>query len=219
MNYLRSLGSLAVAIVLLVLNALFLPVHAAPLMNITTSSTGVSCNSGSNGTASASVTGGTGTYTYSWAPSGGTGATASGLQAGTYWVTVTDGNLVQETESVAVSQPAFYLSASTVVTDVSGYGGSNGAATVTPGGGTPGYTYSWSPAGGTAATASGLTAGMYTVTVTDANGCSTTANAMITQPPVLTLSPAGGTLPVATQAWLTTNLSLPMAEFQVIPMQ
>ena len=199
MNYLRSLGSLAVAIALLVLNALFLPVHAAPLMNITTSSTGVSCNGGSNGTANASVTGGTGTYTYSWAPSGGTGATASGLKAGTYWVTVTDGNLVQETESVAVSQPAFYLSASTVVTDVSGYAGSNGAATVTPGGGTPGYTYSWSPAGGTAATASGLTAGMYTVTVTDANGCSTTANAMITQPPVLTLSPAGGTLPVATQ--------------------
>ena len=56
-------------------------------MSATTSQTSVSCNGGSNGSATVSVTGGAGGYTYSWSPSGGTGATASGLAVGTYTVT------------------------------------------------------------------------------------------------------------------------------------
>ncbi|WP_329807237.1 T9SS type A sorting domain-containing protein, partial [Flavobacterium facile] len=67
-------------------------------------------------------------------------------------------------------------------TNVSCNGGSNGSASVTPSGGAGGYTYSWSPSGGTAATATGLSAGTYTVTVTDANSCITTRNFTITQP-------------------------------------
>jgi hypothetical protein len=51
-------------------------------------------------------------------------------------------------------------------TNVSCNGGSNGSASVTPSlVGAGGYTYSWSPSGGTAATATGLTAGTYTVAV------------------------------------------------------
>ena len=62
-------------------------------------------------------------------------------------------------------------------------GGSNGAASInTPTGGAGGYTYSWSPSGGTAATATGLSAGAYMVTVKDANGCVATRNYTITQP-------------------------------------
>jgi hypothetical protein len=56
---------------------------------------------------------------------------------------------------------------------------------VTAGGGSPVYTYQWSPSGGNGATASSLTAGNYTVVVTDANGCSITSTATITQPTVL----------------------------------
>lgn len=58
-------------------------------------------------------------------------------------------------------------------------GGINGTATVNPTGGTPPYTYSWSPSGGNAATATGLTAGTYTVTVTDDEGCETTSTVTI----------------------------------------
>ncbi|MNQ39550.1 hypothetical protein D3C85_531750 [compost metagenome] len=43
-------------------------------------------------------------------------------------------------------------------------------------------TYSWSPSGGTGATATGLTAGAYTCTITDANLCSITKNFTITEP-------------------------------------
>ncbi len=58
--------------------------------------------------------------------------------------------------------------------------GGTGGATVTPSGGTPGYTFNWIPAGGTTAGVSNLTAGNNTVTVTDAKGCTQTAIAVIT---------------------------------------
>ncbi|SUJ01322.1 gliding motility-associated C-terminal domain [Sphingobacterium spiritivorum] len=152
----------------------------------TTSKTDVSCFGGSNGTASIAVTGGTTPYTYSWSPSGGTAASASGLAAGTYTVTVTDANACQITRNVTVGQPAAALSATATKTDVSCNGGSNGTATVSVTGGTPGYTYSWAPTGGTAASATGLAAGTYTVTVTDANACQTTATVTVDQPDALT---------------------------------
>ncbi|MFY7734685.1 MAG: beta strand repeat-containing protein, partial [Bacteroidia bacterium] len=58
----------------------------------TAAQTNVSCNGGSNGSASVTPSGGAGGYTYSWSPSGGAAATATGLSAGTYTVTVTDAN-------------------------------------------------------------------------------------------------------------------------------
>ncbi|KAF2341085.1 SprB repeat-containing protein, partial [Flavobacterium nitrogenifigens] len=64
--------------------------------------------------------------------------------------------------------------------------GSNGSATVNVTGGTGTYTYSWSPSGGNAATATGLTAGTYTVAIKDANLCETTASVTIAEPSVLT---------------------------------
>lgn len=145
--------------------------------------TNVSCNGGSNGTATAMPSGGVAPYTYSWAPTGGTAATASGLIAGAYTVTVTDSTAATEQRSFTITQPSPF-SVGTSQTNVSSNGGSNGSATVTVSGGTPSYTYSWSPSGGTAATASGLSAGGYTVTVTDANSCQTTRSFTITQPPV-----------------------------------
>jgi MBG domain (YGX type)/SprB repeat/Putative Ig domain len=146
------------------------------------SQTNVSCNSGSNGSASVSPSGGTPGYTYSWSPSGGTAATATGLVAGSYTVTVTDANGCTATRNYTITQPSAISTASGSQTNVSCNGGTNGSASVSPSGGTPGYTYSWSPSGGTAATATGLAAGSYTVTVTDANGCTATRNYTITQP-------------------------------------
>ncbi len=54
----------------------------------------------------------------------------------------------------------------------------NGTASVSVSGGTGVYTYSWSPGGGVTATITGLNAGVYIVTVTDANGC--TASTSVT---------------------------------------
>jgi len=158
-------------------------------MTVTPSQTGVTCNGGSNGSASVSVTGGTGAYTYSWAPSGGTAATASGLSAGTYTVTITDANLCQTTQSFTITEPTAITATKSQI-NVSCHGVSNGSATVTVTGGTGAYSYSWAPSGGTAATANGLSAGTYTVTIKDANLCQTTETFIISEPAVLSATPS-----------------------------
>lgn len=132
--------------------------------------TNVSCNGGANGTATVNPSGGLGTYTYSWSPSGWAGATAVGLTVGTYTVTVNDGVSTPATRSYTITQPTA-LSANAFKTDVTVNGGSDGTARVNVTGGTPGYTYSWSPTGGSAATATGLASGTYTVTIYDSNSC------------------------------------------------
>lgn len=71
--------------------------------------------------------------------------------------------------------------------DVLCHGGNSGSATAAGSGGASPYTYSWS-GGGTSATKSGLSAGTYSVTVTDHNGCTTTASTTITQPSAVTPS-------------------------------
>lgn len=139
-----------------------------------------------NGTATALVSGGVTQYAYYWNPSGQTTAKATGLSVGSYTVTVTDKNSCTVTSQVKITQPAVVTATMGSITPVNCFGENNGAATVTPGGGASPYTYSWAPSGGNAATATGLTAGGYTVTVSDTNGCTATASATITQPTLLT---------------------------------
>ena len=146
------------------------------------SQTNISCNGGSTGAATISASGGTGAFTYSWTPSGGTAATASGVTAGTYTCTITDANSCTKTQNVTITQPTAITSSVSSQSNVSCFGGSNGSATITASGGTGAFTYSWSPSGGTAATATGLSVGTYTCTITDANGCTKNQVVTITQP-------------------------------------
>ena len=141
--------------------------------------TNVSCFGGSNGAATVNVSGGTPPYTYLWSPAGGTGATASGLQAGTYTVTVKDAANTIKTQNVTITQPTSSVTASTTKVDAS-CGTNNGQATVNATGGTSPYTYLWSN-GTTTSSISGLAAGSYSVTVTDFNGCETVSNVVINQ--------------------------------------
>ena len=153
----------------------------------TSGSTDATCNS-SNGSATVTPTGGTPGYTYSWSPSGGTAATASGLSAGVYTCLVTDLNGCVHTATVPVNNlgaPSVTLNASN---DVTCNGGNDGAASVNVSGGNPGYTYAWTPSGGTASSASSLTAGTYLCTVTDAVGCIQSLPVTINEPAIITSS-------------------------------
>jgi hypothetical protein len=160
----------------------------SPLVVAPASQTNVSCNGGSNGTATVSVSGGTPGYMYSWTPNVGTTATVNGLVAGSYNVNVTDANGCQASQTFTITEPTALDASAGSQVDVQCNGAATGSATVIPTGGTGNYTYSWSPSGGTNATAAGLTAGTYTVTVTDDNNCQDTKTVTITEPALITSS-------------------------------
>jgi hypothetical protein len=151
------------------------------LLTASTTKTDVSCNGMADGTATVIATGGTLNYTYSWSPVGGAAAIANGLLAGTYTATVTDAMGCTTTATAIITQPTVLASTATS-TNVSCFGGNDGTASVTASGGTQTYTYSWSPSGGTSSTATGLTAGTYSVTVTDNHGCTSVSSVTITEP-------------------------------------
>ena len=144
----------------------------SPLSTILTN-TSVSCNSGSDGTATATVSGGTsasGNYTYLWS-NGDVNATATGLSAGWAYVTITDDNNCILIDSTQLSEPT-PLSSSFTMTEVNCFGGNDGTATVTASGGVGNYTYQWNTIPiQTTATATNLSAGFHIVTVTDGNNC------------------------------------------------
>lgn len=158
----------------------------------TSSQTNVSCNGGSNGSATLNAAGGIAPYNYSWAPSGGTGATASGLVAGTYTVTVTDAISCSTTKTYTITQPTSISLTPLSQTNVSCNGGSNGAASVNAAsGGAGGFTYNWTPGNPTGdgtTSVTGLTAGTWTCTVTDANSCTAAQTFNITQPTAISLA-------------------------------
>lgn len=151
-----------------------------------------------NGTASAyPVGGGTAPYSYLWS-NGGTTPTITGLVMGIYKVTVTDAigcidsQFVFVNQSITVSAPVTPTAATCAASD--------GAVIAFGSGGAAPYTYLWSN-GATTQSQTGLPAGWYGVTVTDANGCigydlgmisaSTPITATYTSVPSLCTAPTG----------------------------
>ncbi len=160
------------------------------LIAVISDSTNISCTGGNNGTATVSASGGTGPYTYLWDANAGnqTDTTAVGLSVGSYNVVVTDSNGCTANVWVTITQPASAIVLAITTTDVTCFGLSDGTATATPSGGTPPYTYLWTPTGQTTITATNLAAGVYTVTVTDINGCVTQPGIIINEPSPLSAS-------------------------------
>jgi gliding motility-associated-like protein len=104
-----------------------------------------------------------------------------------YTVTVTDGNGCIASTSVVITEPT-PLTSSFTNTNVKCFGGSTGSSTVNVAGGTPPYTYLWTPGNYTTQTITNLTQGTDTVHIKDANGCVKIINTTITQPTGMTLT-------------------------------
>ncbi|MES2284804.1 MAG: PKD domain-containing protein [Bacteroidota bacterium] len=167
---------------------------------IISSSTNVSCFGGTNGTATISVSGGTPVYYYDWLPLGGNGNTGTALGMGTYTVTITDSKGCTDTTSVEITQPVQALSATSTVSSASCFGGANGAASITPIGGTPSYSYQWTPSVSINDTAFGLSPGNYIILVTDTNSCQKNISLSIAEPSEIT-----GTLVTIDPSCLLSN--------------
>lgn len=163
-------------------------VSEPPAFEFTPSQDSVSCAGLSDGSAGISVTGGTGPYNYFW-DNGDLTSTASNLNAGFHFVTVIDGNFCAATTFVEVLEPAMLLIDNTILQNSTCFGGNNGAATVIVSGGKLPYSYLWNdPAGQTTQQATALTAGTYTVIVSDLNGCTTQTAVTLSAPPALVVS-------------------------------
>ncbi|MBL4658310.1 MAG: T9SS type A sorting domain-containing protein [Flavobacteriales bacterium] len=141
-----------------------------------------SCNGVCDGSGTVTPSGGTFPYTYLWNdPLAQTVATADSLCAVTYFVTITDANGCSVTDSLGINEPTL-LTVSGATTP-STCGSANGAGVVAPAGGTPPYSYSWNTTPvQTDSTATGLSAGTYTVTVTDFYNCMDITSVTITGP-------------------------------------
>ncbi|MAC96302.1 MAG: hypothetical protein CMC96_12480 [Flavobacteriales bacterium] len=146
----------------------------------------VSCNGGTDGGLTASANGGTAPYTYLWSTNS-TDSNITALAAGSYSVTITDDNGCTATNSANVTEPTALFATVTVDSNVSCNGGNDGKLYVTANGGSTPYSYLWSNAA-TTDTLSNLSAGSYSVTITDANGCTTTANNNISEPTAIAAS-------------------------------
>jgi gliding motility-associated-like protein len=166
-------------------------VNEPTALTSTTSSTILDCSGDGTGTATVTVGGGTSGYTYNWSTTPAqTTQTATGLQAGTYFVTSTDANMCTIIDTVTVTEPTpIILTMSN--SNVSCNGANDGTASVTAIGGTGVYTYNWNtiPAQ-TTQTANSLSGGLYEVTVTDANLCTATDTVSIYEPPLITYTTA-----------------------------
>ncbi|MFK8103422.1 MAG: LamG-like jellyroll fold domain-containing protein [Saprospiraceae bacterium] len=145
----------------------------------------VSCTGASDANISPGVMGGIGTLSFVWS-NGDNTPVLSNVNAGTYFVTVTDANGCTTVGSTTVSNPPPINLSLNVTSDYNGAdisctGESDGSATVVASGGVGGFTYEWNT-GSVSTNLSGLNSNTYTVTVTDNNGCTAIGNITLNDP-------------------------------------
>ncbi len=143
----------------------------------------VSCNSLNDGSVTATCSGGTPLYDYQWDDSDNTNSRyANNLPVGSWTCVATDMNSCTISNIVNITEPD-ELTIAVDITDVRCYGESNGSAFINVSGGTPDYSYLWNDSNNsTGVGLLSLTAGLYTVEVTDANNCQIIENVEIDQP-------------------------------------
>ncbi len=150
------------------------PVAGAPVITLD-SLFNVTCNGDSDGAIYLTITGGQAPYTYSWTPNAGSTDDVTGLTPGSYTVLVTDNLGCSSTDNWTITEPQS-IAGNGAATDVDCSNSTLGSVTLNATGGSGNYTYSWTPNGETTSGISGLTAGSYSVTITDDNGCTSTEN-------------------------------------------
>jgi len=151
------------------------------LLELTINIDNISCNGLNDGQLTAVISGGRSPYTYLWNdPSSQTSASATGLFAGNYVVTITDSSGCTITENASVTEPDLLEITSISSDSALCFGESNGNVYLTISGGTPTYNFNWSFGGVTAN--SNAPAGLHDITVTDANNCAVDSLILVGQP-------------------------------------
>ena len=123
-------------------------------------------------------------FSYLWSDAT-TNQSLTASSTGEYSVTITDGNGCTDSDTVNVTL-ATPLVVTLDSTNITCNGLTDGTVTANVSGGTPNYSYLWNDANAqTTATATNLSSGTYTVSVTDGNNCGTTGSISIIEPTLL----------------------------------
>ncbi len=144
----------------------------------------------SDGKATVKATGGSGNFTYKWS-SNETGATATKLGPGTHThtVTITDVTGCTETATVSITENILPLSATIAQqNEIKCFGEKTAMLRTTVKGGKEPFQYKWSVAESAAVLANGVSAGTYSLTVTDATGQTTTSSIDVVEPKQINLT-------------------------------
>lgn len=150
------------------------------------STTNILCNDENTGAVDIDVEGGVEPYRYSWNNGHGT-QDLDNLPAGEYSVKIVDANYCSVETSVTISEPEPLRLAFESFENVKCNGNSTGNIDISVSGGVVPYTYQWSN-GATTQDLKGITAGLYSVEVTDKNGCVQVLEKEILEPTILTLT-------------------------------
>ncbi|MFH2096888.1 MAG: PKD domain-containing protein, partial [Bacteroidota bacterium] len=152
------------------------PVVEPPDLIPNPSSANVSCYLYGDGSIALSPSGGVAPYTFAWS-TGDSSSGISGLEPGVYTFTVTDANLCSESANISITQPTA-LNTEIIATHNLCYGDQNGTANLLVTGGTPPFTFLWS-SGSVNEDLVHMSAGFYTVIITDDNACTITDSVTI----------------------------------------
>jgi gliding motility-associated-like protein len=153
----------------------------------------VSCFGGSDGQVTLNVSGGVPGYQYLWLETGAITPTVSNLAVGEYNAVITDANGCTKTQRVQITQPdrlILTVDQANSTSSVTCAGDTDGVIRVffnsndniNPVGPNP-YTWSNNVAPASSPVATGLSPGMYSVTITDTRGCRDSVSFNITSPP------------------------------------
>lgn len=138
-------------------------------------STDILCHGQSNGTITAQGIGGVGTISYLVMPGNTTNTTGvfSGLPINTYTIQVSDANGCTISSTVILNQPNQLISNLDSVVHITCHGGNNGSVAASASGGTFPYSWNLQPQNFNSSVGyyTGLSAGAYSLFVTDQNGC------------------------------------------------
>jgi gliding motility-associated-like protein len=152
------------------------------------STTDVRCFNGNDGAATTTITSGVTPYTIVWSANSATVQNVSNFNAGIHNITVIDNAGCIGTASLVINQPTQLVSAVGGFTNVTCFGLSNGSAGVLVNGGTPNYSYTWTPGGQTSNVMANVLAGTYTCQIRDNNNCPSSQVVTISQPQAVTLA-------------------------------
>lgn len=167
------------------MSSIYVSAPATPL-SATVTQNNISCYGFTDGSASVNVTGGSGPYFYNWNTGSGNNSITN-VGAGNYSVQIMDSEGCTLSSNVTLTQPPVLVIGVTDLQNITCNGYNNGSVSVMSSGGSSPYNYIWNTSA-TSTTINNLTAGFYTVSVTDNNGCQANYTAQITEPQAINIA-------------------------------